>query len=516
MRLIRRHLLLTLAAPFVYAWLAQTGMLMLNQLSRRLGELVGKGLPTGVVVEVLVLFIPFIVALTLPMAVLVAVLYGFSQMGADNELTAMRANGVSVFQMLRPALVGGMVISAGCFVFIDQVLPRSNLRLLNLQADIGQKKPTFALKEQAVNNLPSSQYFLIASRIEPGSGRMREIVIYDLSPPTGRRVIYADSGMMAFQRGGQDLGILLYLGRVNEYKTGEPASINVTRFATNTVVVRNVQNAFRESFGQVEAGDREMTTCQMLDRVAKSREDLRRASAQRQAVAENGIRAMFRLPQLTVNGENGEGLPTPQRRQCAAFWLRLEEWIGRLLLPQPASAQQARLDTGSAPVIDPQPQAPPAVQPPSRPAVLVPAQPPTISEVTSARDSEGFARRDLNQYLVEIHKKLSLSVACVNFVLIGIALALRFPRGGMGLVIGASLVIFAVFYVGLTAGENFADRGTVSPALSMWLPNIIVFVAGVLGLIRVNREFGSTRGGDLADLGDWLFGWIPRLRRKRA
>ena len=136
MRLLRRHLLRTLAGPFLFAWIAQTGMLLLNQLSRRFGDLVGKGLPGGVIAEVLVLFIPFIVALTLPMAILVAVLYGFSQMGSDNELTAMRANGVSVLQMLRPVFAAGMVLAVANFIFIDQVLPRTNLRLLNLQTDI--------------------------------------------------------------------------------------------------------------------------------------------------------------------------------------------------------------------------------------------------------------------------------------------------------------------------------------------------------------------------------------------
>jgi hypothetical protein len=80
-------------------------------------------------------------------------------------------------------------------------------------------------------------------------------------------------------------------------------------------------------------------------------------------------------------------------------------------------------------------------------------------------------------------------------------------------VIGASLVIFAMFYVALTAGEQLADRGAIPAALAMWLPNAIVLVAGILGLVRVNREFGSTRGGDLGDLADLLLG---RFRRKKA
>lgn len=293
MRLLRRHLLRTLAGPFAFAWIAQTGMLLLNQLSRRFGDLVGKGLPGGVIAEVLLLFIPFIVALTLPMAILVAVLYGFSQMGADNELTAMRANGVSVLQMLRPVLAAGVLLALTNFFFIDQVLPRTNLRLLNLQTDIAQKKPTFSLKEQTINNLPQSQYFLQASRIQPVTGRMTEVVIYDLSPPAGRRVIYADSGYMSFERGEQDLGIQLYVGRVDEYKTAEPATVNVTRFRVNTIRVRNIQNAFQQSFGSVQKGDREMTTCEMMDRVADSRQEAARLAARRKSLAANDVRSLL-------------------------------------------------------------------------------------------------------------------------------------------------------------------------------------------------------------------------------
>lgn len=504
MRLLRRHLLSSLAVPFLFAWIAQTAMLMLNQLSRQLGDLVGKGLPGRVIAEALILMIPFIVALTLPMAVLVAVLYAFSQMGADNELTAMRANGVSVLQMLRPVLAAGLLMTVANFLFIDQVLPRGNLRLSSLRSDIGNKKPTFALKEQAINPVPQSMYFVRASRIDPGTGRMREVVIYDLSPPTARRVIHADSGFMAWERNNQDLGIVLHDGEVHEYQTNEPTSLSLTRFAVNHLTVRNLQNAFRQSVGVVEAGDREMTTCQMMDRVARSREEVARVRARRELIAGNGVRAQLRLAQLPDSVLPRSQAPVPR---CASLWRRFEQWTGRLLLPPEATAAQN----------------PPAVQPDSagRPpvpaATITPLPPPaSISEVASVRDQEMLARRDVRQFTVEIHKKFSLAVACTTFVLIGIALALRFPRGGMGLVIGASLVIFSVFYVGLTVGENLGDRGVMSPALAMWLPNLVVFVAGVLGLIRVNREFGSTRGGDLADLSDWLFGWLPHRRKARA
>ena len=82
------------------------------------------------------------------------------------------------------------------------------------------------------------------------------------------------------------------------------------------------------------------------------------------------------------------------------------------------------------------------------------------------------------------------------FVIIGIVMALRFPRGGIGLVIGGGLLVFSVHYIGLTAGESLADRGHVTPWAAMWTPNIVLTVLGILGLLRVSRESGSTRGGD--------------------
>src|SRR5215467_6938641 len=108
MRLLRRYITRAVIAPFFFSFGALTGLLMMNQLAKKFGDLVGKDLPPRVITEVLVLSLPFIIALTLPMAVLVAILYGYSQLGNDNEITAMRASGVSVIQMLRPALGAGV------------------------------------------------------------------------------------------------------------------------------------------------------------------------------------------------------------------------------------------------------------------------------------------------------------------------------------------------------------------------------------------------------------------------
>ncbi len=499
MRLLRRYILRSLTGPFLFSLGACTGLLLVNQLARRLGDLVGKDLPWQVIAEVLGLSIPFIIALTLPMAVLVAILYGYSQLGQDSEITAMRATGVSVLQMLRPALIAGVLLTGVNFLFVDQILPRTNARLGNLQSDIGQKKPAFQMREQAVNAL--YPYFIRAARVFPGSGRMRDVEIFDFSLSDTRRVIYADSGLMSFDTKGTDLILLLYQGRVHEYKRESASQIQITRFTLNNIRVKNVQNLFERDTINFHRGDREMTTCEMMDRVTTSRRQAARAAATRVDLARQDLRTMMHLTQPALTGRPTD---TTAIHHCGA-WRDFETVIGRWLLPSAAQAQQAAKRPVPPRPLLPSP-GPPRLPVPDTTARAPGAgqQPATVLsgfiDVTTTIQEEQSGYLTADKFLVEIHKKYAISMACFSFVLIGVALALRFPRGGMGLVIGGGSAIFAIFYVGLVGGEALADRGFVSPAIAMWGPNVIVMATGIIGLIRVNREFGSTRGGDLADL----------------
>ena len=94
-------------------------------------------------------------------------------------------------------------------------------------------------------------------------------------------------------------------------------------------------------------------------------------------------------------------------------------------------------------------------------------------------------------------------------------MALRFPRGGMGLVLGGGLSVFAIYYVGLTAGESLGDLGRMAPWIPMWAPNIILSTAGILGMLVVARHTGTARGGDFADLWDSFKQLLPRRRAAR-
>src|SRR5215475_7599956 len=192
-RILSRYLLRQHLPPLGFALSALTALMVLNQVAKRFPELVGKGLPWSVIAEVFVLSVPFIVAMTLPMAVLVAVLHTMSRLTADHEITAMAANGISATRIARPVLLGAALVTLAAFLWNDQLLPSSNHRLRTLLVDIQRKKPSFALKEQVINEVVPDQFFLRAARIDQATNRLRDVTIYDLGEADRRRIISADS-----------------------------------------------------------------------------------------------------------------------------------------------------------------------------------------------------------------------------------------------------------------------------------------------------------------------------------
>ncbi|HMH85325.1 MAG TPA: LptF/LptG family permease, partial [Gemmatimonadaceae bacterium] len=127
----------------------------------------------------------------------------------------------------------------------------------------------------------------------------------------------------------------------------------------------------------------------------------------------------------------------------------------------------------------------------------------------------------MNSYGVEIHKKFALAVACFVFVLLGAPIALRFPRGGVGLTIGVSLFVFALYYVCLIAGESIAKRGLMPAVVSMWMANVLFSLVALWMLLKMGQEGTTARGGDMREMITGIkgsirskFGWKKRREQR--
>src|SRR3989441_5519572 len=377
-RTISRYLLRQHVAPLGFALAALTSLMLIQQVAKQLSALLGKGLLTGVIVEVFVLSIPFIVAVTLPMAVLVAVLHVFTRLAADNEITAMQASGVSVTRLVAPVLGGAACVALLSFAWNDQVLPRSNHQLRILQVDIQRKKPSFTLKEQVINEVVAGQFFLRAARIDATANKLKDVTIYNLADPERRRVITADSGLMAYTPGGRDLYLTLQDGDIREVNRSDPTQFNRTFFITNRMRVAGVGNSLERTTSDAYKSDREMTICEMRQAAADARREAGNAALEGRRVIENDLRRLAGLAPRTLSPGMFATDTSPPGLYCRLL-RRLAAWLPP---PQASAAQTPLAQQPSSP--RPQPprprprplQQPHPGQPPPRFTPLPPPPPP--------------------------------------------------------------------------------------------------------------------------------------------
>ena len=129
MFILSRYILRQHVGPFVFGFSVITLIWILNLLFKELNRILSKGLPPLVVAEFFALNLAWIIALTVPMATLISSLMAFGRLSADNEITAIKANGVSLYKVLLPVLVAAAMLSGFLIWFNNNVLPEFNHRL---------------------------------------------------------------------------------------------------------------------------------------------------------------------------------------------------------------------------------------------------------------------------------------------------------------------------------------------------------------------------------------------------
>jgi lipopolysaccharide export system permease protein len=517
-RIIRRYVLREHAGPLAFAMSALTSLLLLNYVAKQLPQLVGKGLPWDVIAEFLLLSLPFTIAMTLPMAVLVATLHAFSRLAADSEITAFKASGLALPKLMQPVIIAGLALSLMMVWFNDRVMPAANWKLQTLLNDIARKKPTFALRPQVINEVLPMKLMLRAERLTGGSSDMRGVTIYDFSDGMRRRTIVADSGQVQLSPDGRDLILSLQHGSMVELTRNEPHRLQRVFFKTNYVRVRGIGNELeRNAQGAMTKSDRERTVCELereMRIAVRKRDSLYRRVVQMDSVEGAKLRAHV------SNATSG----TPYCR------------LLRALMPAPAGAQSLAVAADVQSIVPRQ----------ASPTAQVPGPKDTVLKSSSGMDSVGkvlprapslgmpeiddpgapkpivleglkvavqIEQQTIFGNQVEIEKKFAIATACVIFALLGAPIAFRFPRSGVGMTIGVSLAVFGVYYCGLVLGESLARRGMVPPFIAMWSTNAMLLTLGVVLTAKLGNEGTTHRGSEMSE--QWAR-FLDRFRKRGA
>jgi lipopolysaccharide export system permease protein len=451
--ILSRYLLRAHAGPFLFSIVTLMFLFLLQFVMKFIDQLVGKGLSAWVIMELVVLNLAWILVLVVPMSVLVAVLMAFGDLAARNEITVMRASGVSTYRLLAPVLLAGAIVAALMTWFNNVVYPESNYRLKTLTVDIRRKKPTLTLVNGVFNqDIPG--YSILVKKTFEQSNDLEGVTLYDHRDPARNVTITARMGRISFSQDYRKLILDLRDGEVHELDLRNIAEYRRIRFDSLRKAMDVEGFDFeRSSASAFSRGDRELGAPAMLV-IVDSLRDL-------QGNLAATVRTTMREEAESLL--SGSGRAPPQRGTL----LRAHDSRVRAL------ARARELSS-------------------------------TVSGTLFRIES---LERQAGQYMVEVHKKYSIPAACLVFVLVGVPLGIMARRGGFGIAATLSLGFFVLYWACLIGGEKLADRGILSPFLGMWGANFLIGALGIYLTVQVARENVLIRW-------DFLTRLLPRRWRR--
>ncbi len=429
-------------------------IVLMQFLWRYIDDLVGKGLEIKVIAELFGYAAVCMVPQALPLAILLASLMTFGNLGEKSELTAMKAAGISLFRSMKPLIIFVSCIAIGAFFFQNDVLPKAQVKMWTLLFSMKQKSPELEIPEKAFyDQIPGYSVYVDSKNKE--TGILRGVMIYDLSKGFGNStVLRADSARLAFTSDQSHLYLKLWRGEQFDNMQGS-SSVDVSAqnmpFRRETFTDKEIFIKFDNNFSRLDEGGmrkqyvgKNMAELQhTIDSVQHRIDSVgERYSRQLRGAAYAGV-----VPDIDTAGDP---LPVRQvsRDGTSPSLSQLIAGMGaneRRDMYKRASmaAQQAKMDLQF--------------------------------KVESMKDDYYALRR----HQIELMKKFTLSVACLLFFFIGAPLGAIIRKGGLGTPLVVSVLIFIVYYIIDNTGYKLARDGKWVVWQGMWISTFILAPLGI-------------------------------------
>ena len=439
MRILSKYIVKEHISPFIMALFVLLFVLLANFLLKSIDKFLGKGLDMFLLGEFIFLNLAWILALAVPMAVLVATLMAFGRLSSDNEITAMRSSGTGFLQLLLPAIGFGTVITLLMMVFNNFALPEMNHKARLLSSDLSRKRPDLEFEAgYFIDTLPENNILLGGRKDD----LFTDIIIFNKASDISQRTVTAREGTIETLEDG----VLLNLtdGVIHELSSRDDEYRQI--FFDHYQVIIPVDNLSLNRRDSSIRGDREMNYTMMQDKITSFHEKVENVRAR----VENRLskEALIHIPTYSTLEEINLHLNR--------FQISVIDSLN-IAAPKKVDTFKRRMKN-------------------------------LKRGIQSDFSLINSYLRSINKYTVELHKKFSIPLASLVFILIGAPLGIMSRKGGFTVSMAFSLGFFIIYWAFLIAGEEFADRGSLSPALSMWLPNLILGFLGIFLCYRTSRE----------------------------
>ncbi len=439
MSIISRYILRIHLAPFIFGTVLVMFLFLFQFLLKSIDQLLGKGLSEWVIIQLIALNLSWMLVLAVPMGVLFSTLMAFGNMSSVHETTIIKSSGGSLIKMMRPVVIGGLVLTLLLFWFNDEVLPEANHRAKVLMLDIQRKKPTFSI-ESGKFSQELDGYTIFARKVDSITGTLYGVTIYDTRNMNNLNIVSADTGIASFSNDMSKLIFNLYSGEIHQIKEQEFKNYRKVNFAKYKIIM-NAEgfNLTRTDDDVISRGDREMHIRDMriiVDEAVAKRNEF-----------DDKLNLLIKKHFAYISGKAPDSTTSvlrhvsPEEQSYATTLRNVQRRVSFLKT--------------------------------------------TLSSDQMRKDDYDFKAR---QYEIEIQKKYAIPFACIVFVLVGCPLGIMTRGGNFGISAAISLAFYILYWACLIGGEKLADRGMLNPILGMWAGDILIFIIGIVLIFKVNNE----------------------------
>jgi lipopolysaccharide export system permease protein len=440
-------------------------IVLMQFLWKYIDDLVGKGLSFGVLCELFFYAALTMVPMALPLAILLASLMTFGNLGEKFELTAIKASGVSLLKAMKPLIVCIVFIAIGAFFFQNYALPVAQTKMWTLLYSMKQKSPELEIPEGVFyDQIPGYNFYV--ERKNRDTGSLYDIMIYDVSRGfDNSRIILADSGHLKMADDKAHLFLQLHTGEQfeNLRETGAGGQAQNQPYRRESFKLKEILLQFDANFNRMdESGMRNQYVGKNITELQATIDSVTERIDSVGAIYAKDIKetTYMRVPYYKETNTYGERVVEKQKPVAmkkpinvdSIFYKARPEMVASYLTQAMLKATRVKQDY----------------------------------EFRSFQMDDD--RRTVRRHGIELHKKFTLSFACLIFFFIGAPLGAIIRKGGIGTPLVVSVLLFIFYYIIDNVGYNLAKKGRVEVWEGVWLSSAVLLPLGVFFTTKAMKD----------------------------
>ena len=432
-------------------------VLMMQFLWRYVDELIGKGLSIEVLGQFFWYMGLMMVPQALPLAILLASLITMGNLGESSELTAIKASGISLLKSLRGLIIFSCFIAGCSFVFQNNIGPMANMQLRQLLLSMKQKSPELEIPEEVFyGGIPNCNLYVQHKDLE--TGMLYGVMIYRMTESfEDAAIILADSGRLQSTADKMHLKLTLYSGEWFENMRSQEMAGNANvPYRRESFISKVILLDFDNGFNLAEAsGIAQMAAAQSLPQLIEHIDSVKHVGdSLGRLMAADMKRSAFETPKMS-KGDSVKAVAMADKETAMldTVYNRLSPEQQRSVMQRAASrVQMATMDTEFRGMV---------------------------------ANDVGSRERD---YRLEVINKFTLSLTCLIFFFIGASLGAIIRKGGLGVPVIISVLVFIVFYILDNTGTRMAKQASWTIAFGKGLAPAVLIPIAVFVTYKANKD----------------------------